>query len=469
MAAHSIYLLLINPEASRLLEQSILTPAGYQVTIFDDYETASGVIDSAPPSAVLVGTVENYARPLEAAESLLSEHPALQLIIIPDRHDPELELRALRAGAADYLAPPFNTEEVLTAVERAVQRKVRLDEWAEHEAEGIKDAPQLIWEKVLLQMSEGVIILDQEQNLVLVNRAARSMLDLGDAGIEGLPAGAALSHPELVELLSEAEAGRSELTLEDGRAYNLQFTPITGVGSVLTIFDITHLKELDRIKSDFVSAVSHDLRSPLTAILGYVELIGRAGPTTELQREFIRRVQFSVQNITSLINDLLDLGRIEAGFDTHKEAVDLDGVLAYCIESLHSKIEEKRQILELSSTGTLPPVFGNPTRLRQMAANLLGNAVKYTQDQGIIRISCHLEEGQLILRIQDNGPGIPAADQPHIFNKFYRASNVPVESSGTGLGLAIVKSIVENHQGRIWLESLPGRGTAFTVVLPVMA
>jgi signal transduction histidine kinase len=469
MAAHSIYLLFINPEASRLLEQSILTPAGYQVTVFDDYETAQGEIDSAPPSAVLVGTGENNARLLEAAESLLSEHPALQLIMVPDRHTPELERRALRTGAAEYLAPPFTADKILAAVERAVQRKVRLDEWARHETERIKDAPQLIGEEILLHMSEGVIILDQEQNLVLINRAARSILDLGDADMEGLPAGEALSHSELVELLSENEPGRSELTFEDGRAYNLQYTPITGIGSVLTIFDITHLKELDRIKSDFVSAVSHDLRSPLTAILGYVELIGRAGPTTELQREFIRRVQFSVQNITSLINDLLDLGRIEAGFDTHKEAVDLDGVLDYCIESLQSKIEEKRQDLELSSAGALPPVFGNPTRLRQMVANLLGNAVKYTQDQGIIRISRHLEAGQLVLRIEDNGPGIPAADQPHIFNKFYRASNVPAETSGTGLGLAIVKSIVENHQGRIWLESLPGRGTAFTVVLPIMA
>jgi two-component system, OmpR family, phosphate regulon sensor histidine kinase PhoR len=326
------------------------------------------------------------------------------------------------------------------------------------------------FETILTHIEDGVIVVDQDRCLVMVNKAARSVLNLPEQDVIGREAGEILGNPELIELIYTDGADqheRLEMSLEDGRVFNTQRTYIPEVGQAITMQDITHLKELDRIKSDFVSTVSHDLRSPLTAILGYVELIGRAGPVNETQREFIRRVQFSVQNITSLINDLLDLGRIEAGFDAHKEVVPFYSVLTYSVEGLRSRIEEKRQIFEMDFSEQLPNVFGNPVRLRQMVANLLGNAVKYTPDRGKIRLHCHSEDGQLILYVRDTGPGIPAADQPYIFDKFYRASNIPHETPGTGLGLAIVKSIVENHQGRIWLDSSPGQGTIFTVVLPL--
>jgi two-component system NtrC family sensor kinase len=231
--------------------------------------------------------------------------------------------------------------------------------------------------------------------------------------------------------------------------------------------DITHLKELDRIKSDFVSTVSHDLRSPLTAILGYVELIDRVGPINEQQREFIRRVQFSANNITMLINDLLDLGRIEAGFDALKEIMSFTALIHSTLEGLRSKLDERGQVVRLEIAEGLPRILGNPTRLRQMLGNLIGNAIKYTAPGGWVAVRAAAEGGQIILQVADNGPGIPPSDQPYIFDKFYRASNVASETPGTGLGLAIVKSIVENHQGRIWVNSFVGHGTTFTVVLPV--
>jgi len=115
----------------------------------------------------------------------------------------------------------------------------------------------------------------------------------------------------------------------------------------------------------------------------------------------------------------------------------------------------------------LPRVLGNPVRLRQMASNLISNAIKYTPAGGNVSVRMHNEDGQVILQVTDNGPGIPVNDQPYIFDKFYRASNVPADSAGTGLGLAIVKSIVENHLGRIWVDSALGHGSTFTVVLPM--
>jgi two-component system phosphate regulon sensor histidine kinase PhoR len=325
-------------------------------------------------------------------------------------------------------------------------------------------------ETILTHVEDGVIVVDQDGRLVLVNRTACAAFLVQDANPVGKLAKDIFQHPDLLEIIADekhSRPSRSEITLEDGRVFNAQLTSIPEVGLAITMQDITHLKELDRIKSDFVSTVSHDLRSPLTAILGYVELIDRAGPVTEQQREFIRRVQFSVNNITSLINDLLDLGRIEAGFDSRKEIVPLAAIINYAIEGLRSRLAEKDQEMTSDIPARLPTVLGNPVRLRQLMGNLISNAIKYTGPHGKITVRAHAEEGQIIIQVSDNGPGIPAADQPYIFDKFYRASNTPMDTPGSGLGLAIVKSIVDNHQGRIWVDSLMGQGSTFTVVLPI--
>ncbi len=208
------------------------------------------------------------------------------------------------------------------------------------------------------------------------------------------------------------------------------------------------------------------MRSPLTAILGYIELIGRVGSLNAQQKEFIRRVENNVHSITALINDLLDLGRIEAGFDSRKEIVPLPTIIHLTLEGQRQHLMEKSQRLLVEISENLPPVQGHPIHLRQMLANLVGNAIKYTPEGGEIRLRARAESDQIILQVSDNGPGIPLAEQPYIFDKFYRASNVPADTPGTGLGLAIVKSIVENHRGRIWVDSNPGQGTTFTVVLP---
>jgi two-component system NtrC family sensor kinase len=326
------------------------------------------------------------------------------------------------------------------------------------------------FENILTQVEDGVIVIDTDGRLILVNQTVRNVFSLGEANLMGKPFKEVFTHPDLLELVGEEikpHSTRGEIGIEDGRVFNTHITPVAEVGMVVTMQDITHLKELDRIKSDFVSTVSHDLRSPLTAILGYIELIDRVGPLNDTQREFVRRVQFSVSNITALINDLLDLGRIEAGFDSRKEIVPLGAIITYVVEGLRSRVTEKQQDLVVEVPESLAPILGNPTRLRQLVANLLGNAIKYTPASGQVIVRAAAEDDQVIMQIVDNGPGIPPSDQPYIFDKFYRASNVPSDTPGTGLGLAIVKSIVDNHQGRIWVESTLGKGTTFTVVLPV--
>jgi len=325
-------------------------------------------------------------------------------------------------------------------------------------------------ETIMRWITDGVIVLDHEGRLALINQAARQAFDIEDEQPVGKPVQQVVNHPELIEILSppnQDRHSRSEIKLEDGRVLYVQTSPIPEVGVVATLQDITRLKELDRTKSEFVNTVSHDLRSPLTAILGYIDLIERVGPANVAQKEFLHRVGASVQSITTLINDLLDLGRIEAGIDTRREFVPLAALIRFSLEAVEEQAAEKNLELFCNIEEELPQVFGIPSQLSQMLANLINNAVKYTPAGGRIHLQAKREDGQIILQVEDTGLGIPFADQPHIFDKFYRASNVGLNAPGTGLGLAIVKSIVENHKGRIWMDSVPGRGSKFTVILPV--
>ncbi len=326
-------------------------------------------------------------------------------------------------------------------------------------------------ETVLKKIQDGVIVIDQQSQIIMINQAAESALNLNIGNVNGKPYREVFSQPELLELMdtnTRSLSNRTELTVEDGRVFAAQRTPIADVGIALTLHDITYLKKLDRIKSEFVSTVSHDLRSPLTAILGYAELIERAGPVNELQQEFIRRVQTSVQNITHLVDDLVNLGRIEAGFDTRKESFDLRQVFELATDSFRKAISRKNNQLEVELPDNLPPFYGNPVQLRQMFEHLLDNAVKYSSPGGKITVYGEMEGDQVIIQVKDEGIGIPSVDLPFIFDKFYRASNVNNDVNGTGLGLAIVKSIVELHEGRIWVESNVGQGTTFTIVLPIV-
>lgn len=322
-------------------------------------------------------------------------------------------------------------------------------------------------ETILTQSESGLIVADTENRVLLVNPTAQEIFGI-EPDCEGRSVAEVFDEPQLLSLLrGEGHLNRhDEITVDDGRVFSASCTPIRGIGQTVVLHDITHLKQLDRIKSEFVTTVSHDLRSPLTAILGYVELIDRAGPLTPEQIDFLNRVRLSVEQITDLVTDLLDLGRIESGLDTTKEDTQLDILAHYAVQGLLSEAEDKGVRLVTRIEPELPLVHGDPIRLRQMIGNLLSNAIKYTPSGGEVRLEAEVEDHQLILRICDTGMGIPSSDQPFLFDKFYRASNVPVDVSGTGLGLSIVKSIVEQHQGRIWVESQVGEGTTFTIVFP---
>lgn len=324
-------------------------------------------------------------------------------------------------------------------------------------------------ETVIRDTQSGVIVVDPENRVMMLNQTVKDAFKV-KGEFFGRSAVEVFDNPRLLELIRSGPGSsrRDEITVEDGRVFHIQKSSINSVGSSIVMHDITHLKDLDRIKSEFVTTVSHDLRSPLTAILGYVELIERAGSLNPQQTDFAGRVRISVEQIANLVNDLLDLGRIEAGLDTTKERTPMAVLTHYALDGLRTTIENKGLRLETNFQDSLPCVYGDPVRLRQMVSNLLENAMKYTPPGGRIFVEIEAEGNQMILRVSDTGPGIPPQDQPYLFDKFFRASNIPGDTPGTGLGLSIVKSIVDQHEGRIWVESELGQGATFTVVLPAL-
>ena len=326
-------------------------------------------------------------------------------------------------------------------------------------------------EIIIGSTEDAVIVTDSEMRVLLLNRAARRAFGIKSAEATNKPIAQVVKNESLIHLfirsIDSSQAQRGEIPLEDGRTLNANLTPIPGVGYAAVMQDITHLKELDRMKSEFVSNVSHDLRSPLTTIKGFVQLLPKAGPLTPQQQEFSARILKGVDNITELIQDLLDLGKIEAGVGLEMDACQLDAIINKVVEDLRSQAEAKRQRLDVELPLQLSPVLGNELRLGQVVANLVGNAIKYTPDGGLITVRANNSNGQIVVSVQDTGVGIPLADQPYIFDKFYRVQNEETESiSGTGLGLAIVKSVIERHNGRVWVKSEPGVGSTFTFILP---
>jgi signal transduction histidine kinase len=203
--------------------------------------------------------------------------------------------------------------------------------------------------------------------------------------------------------------------------------------------------------------------------MGYSELLERVGPLNEHQHDFLNRIREGVRHITSLVNDLLDLGNVEAGLDTQRQFVQIEGILRYTLDMLQGQIKSKRLKIHTDIAQSLPALRANPIRLRQVLDNVVGNAIKYSNVDGEVKIAIHAEGDQVILQVTDNGLGIPPTEQQSIFDKFYRGSNISLDTEGSGLGLAIVKTIVENHQGRIWVESTVGKGSSFFIVLPVVS
>jgi signal transduction histidine kinase/CheY-like chemotaxis protein len=245
------------------------------------------------------------------------------------------------------------------------------------------------------------------------------------------------------------------------------------IGRLYVFRDVSKERAADRAKSEFVSMVSHELRTPLTSIKGYVDLIldGDAGEISEEQQDYLTIVKNNTDRLVALINDLLDVSRIEQGrIELNREPVDLGGSIQIVATSMKPLLEEKSQELTLDVPADLPPVFADSARVTQILSNLLSNAYKYTPSGGHITMAASPEPGWVSVSVQDNGIGLTREDQEKLFTRFFRANNSTTrEVGGTGLGLTITRSLVTLHGGQITVASAPGAGSTFSFTLPQAA
>jgi two-component system NtrC family sensor kinase len=322
---------------------------------------------------------------------------------------------------------------------------------------------------ILEHAAEGILVTDLDNRLWLWSDSAAENFDIkpdarGQKVVDYIEN---IGIRELFARLSEDHAPvHNEIDLEDGRVFNAQLSCIDHIGRVAVMQDISHLKELDRLKSEFVSTVSHDLRTPLTTIQGYVELLERAGPLNEGQRDFISKALHSLNHITALISDLLDIGRIEAGYDLEMRPFCINDVIQQSVDAHAVLIEQAELFTVTDIPDELLWIHGNVRRIRQVLDNLISNAIKYSRPGGGVKVTAQPGTDYVIVSIEDQGIGIPLEEQPKLFERFYRVRMPEAEDIlGTGLGLSIVKSVIEKHKGRVWVRSYPGKGSTFAFIL----
>jgi two-component system phosphate regulon sensor histidine kinase PhoR len=380
---------------------------------------------------------------------------------------------ARRYGGHETIgAPDYGTDE-LGAVAQALdasaqQLRDRLQELSRDRAR---------MEAILSGMVEGVLVVDRQGRLQLVNRAARQMLHVEES--IGRPYVEAIRHPDIAAQLAAAlqseEVGTAELALarEPGKTFVARAAPVAssgGGGAVLVLHDISDLRRADQIRRDFVANVSHELRTPLTAIRGYVEALLDAPSESDEMRRFLEIIGRHSARMERLVKDLLRLARLDAKQETLDRApCDALQLFRAVVSDLAPSIEAKQQQVSIDVAADGGTVMADPAKLHDVVRNLVENAVNYSPAGAEIRLEARRSEGSFLITVSDSGPGIPAEDLTRVFERFYRVDKSRARPGGTGLGLAIVRHLVELHGGTATAVNRREGGAAFTVTLPASA
>ncbi len=327
---------------------------------------------------------------------------------------------------------------------------------------------------------DGLIVVDQDLRIVLSNPAARRLLGI-DTNADGRYLLEVIRNYDLVQAVNEALGEKSVSVQEVSlftparRILRAHATPITdergkAVGVATILHDVTELKRLEQMRSDFVANVSHELRTPLTSIKGFVETLSEGAiEDPQAAAQFLQIIGQETERMVAIVNDLLELSRIEAGDQDWKpDLVDIAKVVNHSVAACGPQAQAKHITMDKVIESDLPSVRGEESMLLQVFINLVDNAVKYTPEGGHVTVNVEPDGGnKLRVHVADNGFGIPKKHLPRIFERFYRVDKGRSRNmGGTGLGLSIVKHIVEKHHGSISVKSEVGEGTTFTVTLP---
>lgn len=470
----------------------ILSKSGWTVIVaengqqgLDEIRRRHGEMD-----VVLLDLMMPGVSGMEVLEQSLGMDPDLLVVVITGYATVESAVEAMKKGAYDFIPKPFTPDQLRIVAKRALERRALQKEAEFLRREQQRSLRDISTEKskiktIINSMGDGVLVCDQDSSIVLTNPAANRMLQLSGEDILGkLLSGANLPQElfaTIQESLKTKDSGYTSISQElilgkSGEVYLRAHTAAVRndlgeiMGTVTVLQDVSPLKELDKMKSEFIAMVAHELRTPIATVEQQLTgiLNKTAGNLTVEQEQLLSRAKERTKGLLVLIKDLLDLSKIEAGkMVQYKEPLALQEVIEKVIDFMKTEAERKQIDLQSSYSPQTSLICADRNSMEAIFLNLLSNAIKYTPEQGKVWITLGEEHGFVRASVSDTGIGIKEEDLPRIFDKFYRVKSVETRQIiGTGLGLSIVKSIVDAHLGSISVESKVGKGTTFTLLFP---
>ena len=475
--------ILVVDDKARIREacKSVLEECGYEVSLASNGLEALASIPAEHYDIILLDLMMPEMSGFEVLAKVKSLDPDTVVIVITGYATLEHSVDAMKKGAFDFIPKPFTPDHLRVSVAKAIEYTRAL--W------DIADTRSRL-RTMVNHISDGVMCTNHQNKVALANPAFLRMIGCQASSMIGRGVEEFINIPRIREMISQAlnmpESEFSELTEEitlngqnrpEELVLSIRCAPFRArngrnLGVITVLHDITALKRMDRMKSQFVSTVSHEIQSPMNSVMMQIQVIldGLAGDLTEKQRSILTRASQKINNLARMASELLDLARIESGLiSLEREPVDMSAIIRDQMAFHLPKAESESIRLEIDVPEVLPPILANRRNMEEVLSNLITNAIKYSPDGGQVLVSAFAENDSLCIRVKDSGLGISPEDLKLIFKQFYRIKNERTRYINcTGLGLAIVKSILESHQGRIKVESRPGEGSTFIVFLPVL-
>ena len=459
----------------------VLTLEGFEVVLAKNGEQGLKMIEKAHFDVILLDLMMPGLSGFDVLSHVKALHPDTSIIVITGYATIENSIEAMKKGAFDFIPKPFSPDQLRVVVSKAIEHTGALKDIANEKSRM----------RVLINLlANGVMVADAEKKVVLANPAFMKIMGFQGDDIIGRPITVLIKNEQLQQMIESAlsmtEDVLTELTEEldigeDGEdkkaVYVVKCRPFRdrvgrNLGTITVLSDITYLKEINQRKSDFVSMVAHEIRSPMNSVMAQIKVIqdGLAGDVTQKQGEILGRASEKINGLVSLSSELLNMASREAGLVAlEKTECDMTEVLKDQVDFHQPKAQAKGIQLKLDLLPDLPPVLANKQNMEEVLSNLIANAINYTPGKGKITVSARPKKHHLCISVSDTGLGIAEEELVRIFDRFYRVKNEKTRYIiGTGLGLPIVKSIVEAHDGMIRVESTPDHGSTFVVYLPFM-
>lgn len=473
------------------LMAGILMSEGFEVRVAGSGEEALQACSDGQYQVVVMDLVLPDIMGTEVLSRLKEKDPDVAVIMVTAYASMESAIEALKAGAYDYIKKPIVKEDLIHSVERALERQrlaIRNQQLVKQLQARLEEMKSMSQEKeeVFRILDEGLLIMEENGRIFDLNPKALEILGPADSPLAGTDF-SATGFPVPEGFITSLAAGskgplRSLVTLpgKTGQKREIELVGLSmarevGPSRILLGFrDLTSLRDLEKNREEFLAIVSHDLRTPLTSLKGFVEvLMGGEYNSPEKLREYLQILNSEADRMIGLINDLLDLGRLESGKMTmNMETVQMDELVAYAVRSMEGLAAQKGIVLSFRERdiGVLE-VMADRRRMVQVLVNLLSNAIQFTPEGLNVEARVLKDNGNVRVEVLDEGPGIPPEERELIFEKYHQSKDSPSSrKKGSGLGLAIVKRIVELHGGSIRLEGREGRqGSCFILKLEALS